>query len=113
MFPSVRNKVKSLASEGAKGKQIFKKLCNKSGGFSGARTPADIPNSIEEIHDIYRKSKDDSKSDLVEILDICKEQKGKPNEFVRNMRTGPEISIFLSSNQQLKNILKFCVQECS
>ena len=113
MFPSVRNKVKSLASEGAKGKQIFKKLCNKSGGFSGARTPADIPNSIEEIHDIYRKSKDDNKSDLVEILDICKEQKGKPNEFVRNMRTGPEISMFLSSNQQLKNILKFCVQGCS
>ena len=27
------------------------------------------------------------------------------------MRTGPEISIFLSPNQQLKNISKFCVHD--
>ena len=111
MFPSVQNAVKSLASQGMKGKQIFQNLCNKAGGFSGARTPADIPNSIEKIHDICRKSKDYSKSELVEILDICKEQKGKPNEFVRDVRTGPEISTLLSSNQQLKNIFQFCVQD--
>ena len=77
MFPSVQNAVKSLASEGMKGKQIFQKLCNKAGDFSGARTPADIPNSTEKIHDICRKSKDYNKSDLVEILDVCKEEKGK------------------------------------
>ena len=98
MFPSVRNEVKSVASEGMKGKQIFQKLCNKAGGFSEARTPADIPNSIEKIQYICRKSKDDNKSDLVEILGTCKEQKDKPNEFVRDVRTGREISIFLSSN---------------
>ena len=57
------------------------------------------------------KSKDYNKSELVEILDICKEQKGKPSEFVRDVRTGPEISILLSSNQQLKNIFKSCVQD--
>ena len=56
------------------------------------------------------KSKDDNKSDLVEILDICKKQKSKSNEFVRDVRTGPEINIFFSSNQQLKNIFKFYVQ---
>ena len=38
-------------------------------------------------------------------------KKAKPNEFVRDVRTGPEISIFLSSNQQLKNIFRFCVQD--
>ena len=111
MLPSVRNEVKSLASEPMKGKQIFQKLCNKAGGFSGARTPTDIPNSTEKIHDICGKTKDENKNDLVEILDICKEQKGKPNEFVRDVRIGPEITIFLSSNQQLKNIFKFCVQD--
>ena len=94
-----------------KGKQIFKKLCNKAGAFSGARTPADIPNSLEKIHDICRKSKDENKSDLVKILHICKEQKGKPNEFERDVRTGLETSIFLSSNQQLNNIFKFCMQD--
>ena len=73
MFPSVRNEVKSLALAGMKGKQIFHTLCNKDSGFSGARTPANIPNSIEKIHDICRKSKDDNKSDLVEILDIFRE----------------------------------------
>ena len=56
------------------------------------------------------KSKDDNKSNLVEILDICKKQKSKSNEFVRDVRAGPEISIFFSSNQQLKNIFKFYVQ---
>ena len=54
MFPSVRNAVKSLALEGMKGKQIFQNLCSKAGGFSGANTPADIPNSIEKIHEEQR-----------------------------------------------------------
>ena len=34
MFPSVRNEVKSLASEWMKEKQIFQKLCTKTGRFS-------------------------------------------------------------------------------
>ena len=48
MFPSVRNEVKSLASEGMKEKQIFQKLCTKTGGFSKTRVPTGIANFIEK-----------------------------------------------------------------
>ena len=69
MFPSVRNAVEFLASEGMKGKQTFQKLFNKGGGFYSHW----YSNWIDKIHDICRMSKDYNKSDLVEILDICKE----------------------------------------
>ena len=110
---SVRDNIKSLSSQGKVGKKIFTDMSSSIGGFSNARTTADLPNSLRQIHDISRKAKHCNENDeLVELLDLCKGQLETPNVFLRDVRTAPEKSVFLSTNQQLIDIERFCSKQC-
>ena len=70
-----------------------------------------MPNSLRQIFDILRKSI--SKQDeLVGLLDLCQKQKNTPDTFVRSVQTGDDFCIFLSTNQELHNLKRFCVGKC-
>ena len=110
---SVRDQIKSLSSHGKSGKSIFTEMSKRIGGFSNARTTADLPNSLRQIHDISRKLKHFNDNDeLVELLDLCKGQLETPNIFLRDVRTAPEKTVFLSTNQQLTDVERFCANQC-
>ena len=54
---SVRKEIKSLASKGKKGKEIIQCLTQSAGGFSEARTVAELPNSLNQIRKKVEKTK--------------------------------------------------------
>ena len=72
-----------------------------------------MPNSLSQIHDLARKSKLSTANDeLVELLDLCKGQIGTSNAFLRDVRTAPEKTVFLSTDQQLHDVARFCCDHC-
>ena len=94
-----------------KGKKVFRKICADAGGFEKARTANDMSNLLGQIYDISRKSIS-KQGELVELLDLCQKQKNTPDTFVRSVQTGDDFFIFLSTNQQLNNLKRFCVGKC-
>ena len=67
---SVRKEIKSLASKVKKGKEIIQYLTQRAGGFSKARTVAELPNSLNQIYDLSRKNKiKDTQNELLELID--------------------------------------------
>ena len=67
-----------------------------------------MPNLLRQIYDISRKSI--SKQDeLAKLLDLCQKQKNTPDAFVRSVQTGDDFCIFLSTDQQLHNLKRFCI----
>lgn len=70
------------------------------------------PNSYKHIYDVIRKSSKATDTDeLIEILDLWKGQAGSSSAFIRDVRTAPEKSIFLASNNQLNDLGRFCSEK--
>ena len=88
------------------------RLVKSSSRFEEASTSANLPNSYNPIYDLSRKQKfNKTKYEIVELVDLCKVQKGLPNTFIRNASTAPELAVMLTNDQQLQNILNFCVMD--
>ena len=106
---SVRKEIKPLASKGKKGKEIIQCLTQSAGGFSKVRAVAELPNSLNKIYDLSRKNKiENTQNELLELTEMCNVQYGLPNAFSREVRTAPDLSIFLANDWQLQDIEKFC-----
>ena len=59
-----------------------------------------------------RKQKsDNTKDEIVELIDLCNVQKGLPNAFIRDVRTAPELAVVVTNHQQLQDILDFCAMD--
>ena len=108
---SERQKIRELSKAGMKGKKVFRKICADAGGFEKARTANDMSNLLGQIYDISRKSIS-KQGELVELLDLCQKQKNTPDTFVRSIQTGDNFCIFLSTDQQLHNLKRFCIGKC-
>ena len=109
---SVRNNVKTLFHKGMKGKAIFERLVKSSGDFEEASTSTDLPNSYNQMYDLCRKQKsDNTKDEIVELVDLCNFQKGLPNALILDVRTAPELAVVVTNDQQLQDILKFCAMD--
>ena len=99
---SVRNNVKTLFPKRMKGKAIFERLAKGSGGFKDASTSADLPNLYNQIYDFCRKQKcNNTKDEIVELVDLCNVQKVLPNAFICDIRTAPEMAVVVTNDQQL------------
>ena len=105
---STRELVKELAMSGKKGKEIFKEVVSAAGGFEGANSWASIPSSYTQIYDLTRKNKGKSSDEIIELLDMCNQQKALPIAFVREVLYSPELNVVLASDRQLKDIEMFC-----
>ena len=106
---STRKTILSLKDQKRKGKKTFHSVTNSVGGFELARTLAELPNSYKHIYDVIRKNDIGKETDeLIELLDLCKGQIGTSSAFIRDVRTAPEKSVFLSSDNQLHDIERFC-----
>ena len=97
--PSLVQKIKDSSSEGLRGKEIYHQVLQDAGGFEKMRSPAEIPSTYRQVHDIARKQKQRmEKDELIEILDMCHSQKDQENAFIRDVRTAPEKTVFLAYN---------------
>ena len=101
---SVRNQIKNLASEGIKGKEIFSRVIPSAGGFESANSSAELSASYTQIYDISQKMKlkegKEMKDQIMELIDMCNNQKGTPTMFLREVRTAPELSLVLANERK-------------
>lgn len=81
------------------------KVTRKVGGFENSRTVADLPHSYDQVSKIKRNKTED---EVMELVDICRGQHGTAGAFLRDVRTAPELSCFLSTDNQLNDIERFC-----
>ena len=112
---SVQANIKSLHRDGLKGKAIYSKLNQSAGGYEKARTAAYLPHSSQQIYDVTRKNKcktTAAKDELIELIDLCKETNDKPDAFIREVRTAPELSVVLCNNRQIDDLSRFCTGPC-
>ena len=47
------------------------------------------------------------KDQIMELIDMCNNQKGTPTMFLREVRTAPELSLVLANERQLDDIERF------
>ena len=95
-----------------KGKAIFERLVKSSGGFEEASASAGLLNSYNQKYDLSRKQKsDNTKDEIVELVNLRNVQKGLTNAFIRDVRTAPELAVVVTNDQQLQDILKICAMD--
>ena len=86
-------------------------MIQSAGGFEGANSSAELPASYSQIYDISRKMKlkegKEMKDQIMELIDMCNNQKGTPTMFLREVWTAPELSLVLANERQLDDIERF------
>ena len=88
---------------------MFERLVKSSGGFEEASTNAHLQISFNQIYALCRKQKsNNTKDEIVELVDLCNVQKGLPNALIRDVRTAPELAVVVTNDQQLQDIPNFC-----
>ena len=55
-----------------------------------------------------KQKSDNTKNEIVELVDLCNDQRGLPNAFIRDVSTAPELAVVVTNDQQFQVIYKFC-----
>ena len=79
-----------------------------AGGFEGTNSSTELPASYTQFYDISRKTKleegKEMKGQIMELIDMCNNQKGTPTMFLREFRAAPELSLVFANERQLVDI---------
>eukprot|EP00112_Aurelia_sp_Birch-Aquarium-sp1_P022696 Seg6496.2 transcript_id=Seg6496.2/GoldUCD/mRNA.D3Y31 product="hypothetical protein" protein_id=Seg6496.2/GoldUCD/D3Y31 len=110
-FQKTRESVKSAmkhASKDVPRKQLVKRLLDEALGPLSVRSFNDHPRNHQQISD-FRKSPE--RDEVVEILDLFKEQQCDPQTaYVRDITIAPEKTVFLANERQLCDLQRFCTR---
>lgn len=107
-FQPTRSSTKARIKETSKAeapRKVFCAVLEGAGGYEKVRCFGDHARNRAQITDLRRKTCPD---EMIEVLDMCKDQQGTDDAFVRDVTLAPEKTIFLGNNRQLKDIEKFC-----
>ncbi len=87
-------------------KKVFSQLMEEAGGYENVRNFGDHPRNRDQISNLRKKPNTD---EIVDILDLCKQQETEPDTaFVRDITLAPEKTVFLANKQQLQDLDRFC-----
>ena len=50
------------------------------------------------------------KDEMIEIMDLYKKERNAQLHFIREVNLAPEVSVFVSTEQQLRDIERFCTK---
>ena len=89
-------------------KEAVHGLLEDAGGILQVHSPSDFPKNRLQIKNLKRKSDNNLRDDLVNLIDTCNKEHELNNIFVRTVLTSPEKIVFLSSENQLNDINRFC-----
>ena len=84
------------------------KLLKDAGGILQTHSPSDFPKKRQQIKNLKRQY-NNLKDDIVNLIDICNKEHEVKNIFVRTVLTSPERIVFLTSENQLNYINRFCI----
>ena len=109
---AIKKKIDPLASTDiCHTKRLFGDMLQEKGGVEKIRSPADIPRNREQIRNFHKAKNVDKEDDLTTIIFKCKEESKSHNPFIREVIAAPELEVFLTTDQQLKDIYRFCCNE--
>ncbi|XP_066928713.1 uncharacterized protein [Clytia hemisphaerica] len=110
--PYTRTKVSVLdyiKDNTEKPKKLVSKIYNDAGGFLGVEGPNELVRNSMQIYNINRSLKV-HKDELIEVRDLYQREKACGDMFIRELSVIPEVSVFVSSDQQLLDIERFCTK---
>ena len=90
-------------------KKMISHILQQRGGIENLNGPFDIPKNRQQVSNIKHHEKSTS-DPIIEILDLAQMEKGTPAEFIRDVNLIPEVSVFVASKQQLRDIERFCTK---
>ncbi|CAC5383196.1 unnamed protein product [Mytilus coruscus] len=102
-------KIKEFRENKTKPKEIFNNIISEQGGLEHVKGSSSIPRNRKQIYNVNNNNCRFI-DPVVECTDLAKEQEKNMSQFVRDVRTAPEFSMFLGSDRQLTEIGKFCAQ---
>ena len=79
------------------------------GGIENIRGPFDIPKNWQQVSNIKHHAQKNQDT-IIEITDLAQMEKGTSKEFIRDVNLVPELSVFVASNLQLKDIERYCTK---
>ena len=86
-------------------KQTISAIIKNGGGIENIRGPFDIPKN-RQVSNIRHHAQTNQYT-IIEITDLAQMEKGTSEEFIKDVNLVPELSVFVASNQQLKDIERF------
>ena len=90
-------------------KAAVSRMLEDAGGVMHIKGPANIPKNRHQVSNIrYKKNKD--QDDLIELVDLAKQEEKTTSQFIRDIKFVPEVSVFVASNQQLEDVSRFCTK---
>ena len=111
--PSTIRLIKS-AVESKPPRKAFREIENIKGGVMGAAAGCDLPRDRKQVQNLkYSESHSDllckpSTDILAHVMQICKDSAESDSVFVRSVEAAPEPMCVLATNQQLKDMERFC-----
>ncbi|XP_045215979.2 uncharacterized protein LOC123566159 [Mercenaria mercenaria] len=100
---AIKNKIKK--ERYVSPKNTVHDILNRKGGMENLQSPG--PRNRKQISNFSYSDK--SSNPVLELMEHCKMQSFTPTSvFVREVTTLPELSVFLASDQQLRDIKLFC-----
>ena len=109
---AIKKKIVPLASTDiCHTKRLFGDMLQEKGGVEKIKSPANIPRNREQIRNFHKAKNVDKEDDLTTIIFKCKEESKSHNPFIREVIAAPELEVFLTTDQQLKDIYRFCCNE--
>ncbi|CAG2247967.1 unnamed protein product [Mytilus edulis] len=91
-------------------KSVIKNFIEEEGGIENIHAQ-DIPRNEQQIRNLKRKMKDDDTDEITEILHEFDVQR---DNFIRKIDIRPDFIVVLASDQQLKDLNRFCTRHpCS
>jgi hypothetical protein len=106
---TTKERLKSITQTTKPSASIFVDL-EEAGGLSNVQSPGEIARNVRQAKH-YRASGTSSTTandSLLEAIDSCKSEVRDSNKFVREVIPAPEFCILLASDQQLKDVERFC-----
>ena len=103
---TTKSRIKELCEKSLKPKQVERNILAESGGIEKAASGSQLCRDRQQIKNIKRVLK--APDSLVACADLSKVQENSKDRFVRDVRTGGEFTVFLSSDRQLCEVEKFC-----
>lgn len=107
---TTKDRLKSITTNNKPSASIYKDL-EQAGGINNIKSSGEIARNIRQAK--YFRTSNSSASThntdpLLEAIARCKQEDRENSNFVREVIAAPEFSILLASDQQLKDIERFC-----
>ena len=90
-------------------KVVVRNLLEDAGGVVNIKGPGDIPKNRHQVSNT-RCKRDKEKDDLIELVDLAKQEEKTDSQYIRDIKFVPEVSVFVASKQQLEDVSRFCTK---